>query len=111
ADKAGLNTLRIGSGAEPGTIDPHLLTDVAGHAIALALFEGLVTVSPDSSEPEPGVAESWNISEDSLVYTFHLRKDAKWSNGDPVTADDFVFSYKRILNPALGSKYAYMLYA
>ena len=67
----------------------------------IALIEGLVSEDPKTLKPVPGVAEKWEVSEDGLVYTFHLRKNAKWSNGDPVTAQDFVFSYKRILNPEL----------
>ena len=65
----------------------------------IALIEGLVSEDPKNLKPVPvDVAEKWEVSEDGLVYTFHLRKNAKWSNGDPVTAQDFVFSYKRILN-------------
>ena len=76
----------------------------------IALIEGLVSEDPKTLKPVPGVAEKWEVSEDGLVYTFHLRKNAKWSNGDPVTAQDFVFSYRRILNPELASQYASMLH-
>jgi oligopeptide transport system substrate-binding protein len=75
-----------------------------------ALFEGLVTEDPVDLHPVPGVAERWEISPDGLLYTFHLRATAKWSNGDPVTATDFVASYKRVLTAELGARYAYLLY-
>jgi oligopeptide transport system substrate-binding protein len=73
-------------------------------------LEGLVSVHPVDLTPTPGVAESWEISDDGLIYTFHLRDTAKWSNGDPVTAMDFVYSWKRSLTPELGNQYAYMLF-
>lgn len=83
--------------AEPETLDPAVMTGVTEHQLALALFEGLVSHHPETLEPIPGVAESWTISDDLLVYTFKLRKDAKWSNGDPVTAEDFRWSWERAL--------------
>ncbi len=98
-------------GGEPDSLDPHLaLGDPAGHVIS-ALLEGLVVEAPaDGTAVVPGVAERWEVSPDGLTWTFHLRPDARWSNGDPVTADDFVFSYRRVLTPALGSKSAYYLF-
>ncbi|MFP4190532.1 MAG: peptide ABC transporter substrate-binding protein [Candidatus Hydrogenedentota bacterium] len=102
--------LHWGNGAEPQGLDPHLVTGVPEHMILAGLFEGLVIMDPETLEPLPGVAESWDISEDDLVYTFHLRDDARWSNGDPVTAHDFVYAWNRILAPELGSEYAYMLH-
>ena len=74
-----------------------------------ALIEGLVSEDPHDLHPVPGVAERWDISRDGKTYTFHLRHNAKWSNGDPVTARDFVASYRRILAPGLGADGAYML--
>ncbi|HCR36584.1 MAG TPA: peptide ABC transporter substrate-binding protein [Opitutae bacterium] len=103
-------TLLVGNAAEPEELDPHLTTGVTELKIELALFEGLTTQHPQTLAPQPGVAESWAISDDGRTYTFHLRPDARWSNGDPVTAKDFVFSYKRILSPNLGAPYASMLY-
>src|SRR5476651_2001942 len=79
------------------------------HRLAQALFEGLVTEDPQLNVI-PGVAEKWDISADGLVYTFHLRADAKWSNGDPLTARDFAWSFQRILSPKLASEYSYMLW-
>ena len=98
--------LHFGLGSEPQYLDPHLANSVSAHNVIIALIEGLVSEDPKTLKPVPGVAEKWDISDNGLVYTFHLRKNAKWSNGDPVTAHDFVFSYRRILNPALASQYA-----
>jgi oligopeptide transport system substrate-binding protein len=100
--------LHRGNGTEPETIDPAKSTGVTENAIENDLFEGLVTFSPDGMEV-PGVAESWEISDDGTVYTFHLREDAKWSNGDPVTANDFVYSFRRTVDPATASDYAPIL--
>ncbi|HMP83073.1 MAG TPA: peptide ABC transporter substrate-binding protein [Verrucomicrobiota bacterium] len=97
-----------GNGTEPADLDPQIVTGVTEHHTIMALIEGLVTEDPKDLHPVPGVAERWDISPDGRVYTFHLRKNAKWSNGDPVTAHDFWESYKRILTPSLASKYAYM---
>ncbi len=102
--------LYLGNGSEPKGLDPHLVTGVTEHNILAALLEGLVAEDPVDLHPVPGVAERWDISADSREYTFHLRKDAKWSNGDPVTAADFVYSFQRMLSPALAAEYAYMLY-
>ena len=102
--------LHLGNGAEPEGLDPQLVTGVPEHNIICALIEGLVAEDKKDLHPVPGVAERWENNEDGLVWTFHLRADAKWSNGDPVTAWDFVESYRRILTPTLGSQYAYMLH-
>lgn len=102
--------LHWGNGAEPQELDPHIVTGIPEHHILVALLEGLVLKDPSTLEPIPGVAESWAISDDGTVYTFHLRDNARWSNGDPVTAQDFVWSWHRALLPALGNQYAYMLY-
>ena len=102
--------LHFGLGSEPQYLDPHLANSVSAHNVIIALIEGLVSEDPKTLKPVPGVAEKWDISADGLVYTFHLRKNAKWSNGDAVTAHDFVYSYKRILNPELASQYASMLH-
>jgi oligopeptide transport system substrate-binding protein len=103
--------LYIGIGAEPASLDPHLTTGLTELYVMLAFLEGLTTVNPKTGEIKPGVAQSWDISEDGLTYTFQLDPEARWSNGDLVTADDFLFSFERILTPALGAPYAYMLYA
>jgi oligopeptide transport system substrate-binding protein len=106
----GDKTLHFGLGAEPQYLDPHLASSVSAHNVIISLIEGLVSEDPKTLKPVPGVAERWEISEDGLVYTFHFRKNAKWSNGDSVTANDFVYSYRRILNPNLASQYASMLH-
>ena len=102
--------LLIGNGADPEDLDPQVTTGLPEHHIHMALFEGLVNSDPEDLHPIPGVAERWEISDDGLRYTFYLRSDARWSNGDPVTAQDFLFSYRRMLTPGFGAEYAYMLY-
>lgn len=102
--------LHVGNGDEPRDLDPQTTTGNPESSIQDALFEGLTAWSIEHYDPIPGAAERWDISEDGTVYTFYIRPDAKWSNGDPVTAEDFVFSYKRILSPTLSAAYAYMFY-
>jgi oligopeptide transport system substrate-binding protein len=99
--------LLFGNGTEPQDIDPQIVTGVPENKLINAFFEGLVSYGPNGSDTVGGVAERWDISRDGLVYTFHLRANAKWSNGDPVTAQDFLRSYQRILTPALAAEYAY----
>lgn len=99
-----------GIGSDPQDLDPQTTTGLTEFNVIKALIEGLVSVDPADLHPIPGAAESWDISEDGLTYTFHLRKNGLWSNGGPVTAGDFVFSYQRMLSPSLGSAYAYMLF-
>ena len=98
------------NGAEPETLDPALATGVTEHRLLEGLFEGLVCLHPATLAPEPGVAKSWDISEDGLVYTFHLRDDAKWSDGKAVTAKDFSASWQRVLTATSGAEYAYQLF-
>ena len=100
----------FGNGTEPQGLDPHIVTGVPENHLLTALCEGLTIYNPKGGSQLPGVAESWDISPDGLIYTFKLNKDAKWSNGDSVTADDFVWSWKRILTASLGSQYPDMLY-
>ncbi|MDC9614349.1 oligopeptide ABC transporter substrate-binding protein OppA [Xenorhabdus khoisanae] len=99
------------NGSEPQSLDPHKIEGVPESNIARDLFETLVINGPDG-EILPGVAESWEHNQDFKVWTFHLRKDAKWSNGDPVTAQDFVYSWRRVTDPNTASPYAsFMQYA
>ena len=101
----------IGNGSEPKSIDPHLVTGVTENQIIQTMVEGLIAYHPDDDTvPYPGVAQSWESNDDFTVWTFKLRDNAKWSNGDPVLASDFVYSWERILSPALGAEYAEMLY-
>lgn len=97
----------IANSAEPESLDPSQIQGVPEHRIYEALFEGLVTIDPETADGIPGVAESWDISEDGLTYTFHLREDAVWSDGVPITAQDVVYSWTRELDPATGSPYAW----
>lgn len=104
------NYINIGNGAEPKDLDPHLSTGVPEFHIIQNIFEGLVGKDPKTLEAIPGVAESWTSSKDGLQFVFLLRKNAKWSNGDLVTAADFVYSWARLLTPELASEYAYQGY-
>ena len=78
--------LHYGNGAEPQGLDPQVVTGVPENHIVRALFEGLAVKNPKTLEPEPGVAERWEISEDGTVYTFYINPEAKWSNGEAMTA-------------------------
>jgi oligopeptide transport system substrate-binding protein len=100
---------RVGNGAEPKDLDPQTVTGIPEHKIIMGLFEGLVTEDAHGTIV-PGLAESWEISPDGKIYTFHLRPGVKWSDGTPITADDFVQSYKRMLTPALAAEYSYLLW-
>ncbi|MGK0500735.1 MAG: oligopeptide transport system substrate-binding protein [Oceanicoccus sp.] len=102
--------LHIGNSTEPQGLDPHLVTGVPEHNIIAALLEGLVTEEPKTLEPLPGAANNWSISSDQTVYTFHINPLARWSNGDSVTAADFVYSWQRLLMPDLAAEYAYQLF-
>ena len=103
------SVFRRSNGSEPKSIDPQLATENAGSAIIYDNFEGLTTTNA-KGEVIPGVAEKWEVSDDGKIYTFHLRDNAKWSNGEPVTADDFVYAWQRAVNPATGGEYAFILY-
>lgn len=100
--------IRFNVGAEPQTLDPAKATGIPDATIINAMFEGLTRYGADN-KPGPGIAESWTVSPDGKTYTFKLR-DAKWSNGDPVTAQNFVDGWLRALNPNTQSEYAYQLW-
>lgn len=102
--------LHRGIGAEVSDLDPHLATTIAEIDLASALFEGLIAEHPVDLRPVPGVAERWEVSPDLLRYTFHLRRNARWSDGRPVTAEDFVASWRRVLTPSLAAENAGLLY-
>ncbi|MEX0324455.1 MAG: peptide ABC transporter substrate-binding protein [Puniceicoccaceae bacterium] len=103
--------LLYGNGAEPKTLDPQRATGVTENHIISALIEGLITYHPlDDNLPEPGMAESWESNEDASSWTFRIRDDAYWSNGDPVMAQDFVYSYNRMLHPDSPGEYLQMLF-
>ncbi|MCE9520280.1 MAG: peptide ABC transporter substrate-binding protein, partial [Verrucomicrobia bacterium] len=102
--------LLIGNGTDIETLDPHMANGQPEHFVITSLFEGLV--APDAEDPDmnaPGVALSWE-SQDFVKWTFKLRPEARWSDGKPITADDFIYAWKRILSPELASDYAEMLH-
>jgi oligopeptide transport system substrate-binding protein len=101
--------ITIGWGAEPPSLDPGLATDTTSSNILLNIMDPLVILG-DDLEPVPGLAESWDVSKDGKTVTFHLRGDGKWTNGDPVTAEDFEWSWKRTISPDLAADYAYQFY-
>ena len=94
-----------GLGAMPRTLDPSLSTDVPGQDVIGDLFEGLTTLDA-AGKIVPGVASSWEMSPDGKTWTFHLRPNARWSNGDPVTAADFVYAWRREVDPKTAAEYA-----
>lgn len=104
------HVLHRGNGAEPETLDIHKSSGVPEANIQRDLFEGLVTEAADGAIIA-GVAEQWEVSEDQLQWTFTLRKAAKWSDGSPVTAHDFVYAWQRALDPETGSDYAFILWS
>lgn len=98
--------------SEPMTIDPALNSAVDGAVMLHHVFEGLIKWADDGNGNAtlvPGMAESWDVSEDGLVYTFHLREGALWSDGEPVTAADFEYAWARTVDPATAADYSYML--
>ena len=104
------HTLLVGNSAEPGDLDPHLASVLSDQLIVNTLFEGLTLLDERSTNPLPACAESWSVSPDGLVWTFRLRAGLKWSNGDPLTAEDFLQSWGRVLNPDFASDNASYLF-
>ncbi len=98
------------NGAEATTLDPALVLGILEGRVIRTLYEGLVIKDPKTLAPEPAAAESWDVLDGGTRYRFHLRHDAVWTNGDPVTAHDFAFSYERFLDPRTASNYAYQLW-
>lgn len=107
AARAG-DVLRIGNGPEPETLDPQRAEGVSAGNILRDLYEGLTAIAPDG-RPIPAAARGWTISADGRVYTFRLRENARWSNGDALVADDFVAGLRRSAAPATGSAFAQLL--
>ena len=93
---------------EVESLDPQVATDGTSFEVIANYTDGLTQMDADGAAV-PAIAESWDVSEDGTIYTFHLREDANWSNGEPVTANDFVFAWQRAADPALASEYSYML--
>ena len=102
--------LHLGNGSEPSGLDPHLITDVGASRIVSELLEGLVGLHPKTLTPEPAAASSWRVSEDLKTYTFYLNPKGRWSNGDKVVAQNFVYSWQRLLMPDLAAEYSYQLF-
>jgi oligopeptide transport system substrate-binding protein len=101
-------TLRRGNGPEPETLDPQRARTDGAFNVLRDLFEGLTSIGPDG-EPRPAAAESWQVSEDGLEYTFRLREGLRWSNGDALVAADYVAGMRRLVDPATASPYAQVL--
>jgi oligopeptide transport system substrate-binding protein len=102
--------MRYVTGDEPESLDPAVSTGQPEARIYMALYEGLVEYDPKTLHPIPALAERWDINNDSSEFTFHLRKTGRWSNGDPIDANDFVYSFRRALSPELASRNAYLAY-
>ena len=100
------DVMRYVSGPEPESLDPQVGTGQVEQRIYLALYEGLVEYDPQTLEPIPAIAERWETNSDSTEYTFYLRKNAKWSNGEPITARDFVYTMRRGLDPKFASAHS-----
>ena len=103
------STLRIAVAFEPLSLDPGLLPDVISANFALNMMDPLVKLN-DELEPEAALAQSWEIRDEGKAVTFHLRQDGRWTNGDPVTAADYEYAWKRVLDPELASETAFQLY-
>jgi oligopeptide transport system substrate-binding protein len=101
------NILRYVTGDEPESLDPPVSTGQPEARIYMALYEGLVEYHPKSLRPVPALAERWDVNNDSSEFTFHLRRNARWSNGDPVDANDVVYTFRRAVSPELASRNAY----
>jgi ABC-type oligopeptide transport system substrate-binding subunit len=108
--QAANQTMTISWGSEPPSLDPGLALDTTSSNVLLNIMDPLVKLKPDTLDAVPNLAESWDTSSDGKTVTFHLRHDGKWTNGDPVTASDFVYSWKRTLSPDLAAGYAYQFY-
>jgi oligopeptide transport system substrate-binding protein len=102
--------LLVGNGTEPKSLDPHIASGVTEHHLIMSLIEGLASEAPEGDDVVPGAAARWEANDSLDQWTFHLRPEGRWSNGDPVTAHDFVWAYRRLLTPSLGGEYAAMLY-
>lgn len=104
------NVLRYISGDEPESLDPQIGTGQPEGRIYMALFEGLAEFDPKTNEAIPEIAERWEVNSDSSEFTFFLRHNARWSNGDPLNAQDFVYTFRRGLSPELAARNAYLAY-
>ena len=104
------NIMRYVTGDEPESLDPPISTGQAEARIYMALYDGLVEYDPKTLRPIPAMAERWDVNNDSSEFVFHLRQTGRWSNGDPIDANDFVYTFRRGLSPELASRNAYLAY-
>src|SRR5713101_2074792 len=104
------NVLRYVSGSEPESLDPQVSDGQPEARIYMALYEGLAEYDPKTTAPIPALAERWEVNKDSSEFTFHLRRDGRFSNGDPITARDFVYTIRRGMSPKLASRNAALAY-
>lgn len=104
------NILRYVTGEEPESLDPVVSDGQPEARIYMALFEGLVEYHPKTLAPIPALATHWRANDDASELTFYLRRNARWSNGDPIDANDFVYSFRRAISPAVASRNAYQTY-
>ena len=110
ASKEDRADFRFINGTEPKSLDPHVITGQPEGRIADSIFEALTYRDPKTLKPQPGSAESWKISADMKTYTFKIRKEARWTDGEPITAHTFAWSWRRLQDPKIGSEYAYILH-
>jgi oligopeptide transport system substrate-binding protein len=104
------STFRAGFIGQPLSLDPTLIDTTVEFNLAIQMFEGLTTFNPEDLTPQPGIAASWDVSADGRTYTFHLRNHVSWSDGAPITAATFKYSWLRALQPETDAVYAYLLY-
>jgi oligopeptide transport system substrate-binding protein len=109
-ERSGSRAEIVFSSADVFTMDPQRMSYMQDLRVARAMFEGLCTIDPDTNEPRPGVAESWEVSPDGRTWTFHLRPDARWTSGEAVTSDDFRRSWRRLLLPDTAADYTALLF-
>ena len=102
--------LVIINGPEPESLDPAMITGQADGRVVLSLFEGLTRFHPEDGTPIPGLADRWELSSDGRIYTFHIRTNAAWSTGEPLTAEDVVYSWRRVLDPLTACEYSGLLF-
>ncbi|MCG8508961.1 MAG: ABC transporter substrate-binding protein, partial [Rhodospirillales bacterium] len=103
-------TLRFASTVEADTLDPHHASWMGDLRIIECLYETLLRTRPETGELEPATASEWSVSEDGLIYTFIIREDARWSNGDPVTSNDFLVGWRRGMLPDLAASYSSLFF-
>ena len=104
------NIFRYVNGDEPESLDPVVGNGQPEARLYMALYEGLVEYNPKTLAPDPALAERWHTNNDSSEFIFHLRQNARWSNGDPIDANDFVYSFRRGLDKKTASRNAYLAY-